>query len=55
MHVFGLDIASIVELGTHVAQAGAMRADDTSGTDVFDSVIGVVLLVYEMDPGEGDG
>ena len=53
MHVFGLDIAGIVELGTHVAQAGAIRAAEYMPDDVFDYVIGVVILVNEMDP-DGD-
>lgn len=53
MHVFGLDIASIVELGTRVAQSGAMRAAEMVADDVFDYAIGIVLLVYEADP-DGD-
>lgn len=54
MHIFGLDIAGIVELGTHVAQSGAMRVVETAPDDVFDYIVGMVVLVYEMDPGGDD-
>ena len=51
MNVMGLDIAHIVELGTQLAQAGAIRAAELSGDDVFEYVIGIAILIYEQDPG----
>lgn len=50
MDVMGLDIGQIVELGTHVAQSGAIRMGEIVGDDVFEYIIGVAIIVYEMDP-----
>jgi hypothetical protein len=51
MNVLGLDIEHIVELGTAVAQSGAIRAAEMVADDVFEYVIGIAMVVYAMDPG----
>ena len=53
MDVFGIDIASIVDLGTRVAHGAAMRVAETSPDAVFDYIVGIVVLT--SDGGEGDG
>jgi hypothetical protein len=50
MNVFGIDIAHIVELGTQVATTSAIRATEMVADDVFDYLVGVAILIYEMDP-----
>lgn len=50
MNVFGIDIAHIVELGTQVATTRAIRAAEVAADDVFDFLVGVAVLIYEMDP-----
>ena len=49
--VLGLDIAQIVDLGTQVATAGAIRAAEMTADEVFDYIIGMAIVVYEIDPG----
>lgn len=44
MTVFALDIATIVDLDTRVAQAGAMQAMEASPDKVFDHIVAVVML-----------
>lgn len=51
MGVFGLDVSQIVDLGTQVATTGAIRAAELIGDDIFEYIIGVAIVVYEMDPG----
>ena len=48
--MLGLDINAIVDLGTQVAQSGAIRATEIVGDEVFEYVIGVALVVYAVDP-----
>ena len=50
MDTFGIDIGQIVELGTQVATHGAIRAAEMVADDIFEYVIGVVILIYEIDP-----
>ena len=50
MDIVGLDIGHIVELGTQVAQVGAFRAVDIANDQIFDYIIGIVFLVYALDP-----
>lgn len=52
MDIFGLDIAGIVDLGTRVAQAGAMRVAEASPDQVFDYIVALIAL---GDGGAGDG
>lgn len=47
----GLDIDHIVELGTQVAISGAIRFGEIVGDDVFDYLVAIAVIIYEMDPG----
>jgi len=49
MQLLGLDIAQIVDLGTQVAQAGAIRTMELVGDDVFEYAIAIAILIYEQD------
>ena len=51
MEIAGLDIGHIVELGTQVAQVGAIRVAELVANDIFDYTIGLVVLIYETNPG----
>jgi hypothetical protein len=51
MTLLGLDIHHIVELGTQIATAGAFRLLDGGDDEIFEYVVGIAVLVYEMDPG----
>lgn len=53
MQVFGLDIGHIVELGTQLAQAGAIRAAEVAGDEVFEYTVGIAILIYEEVPTQG--
>lgn len=52
MDIFGLDITGIVDLGTQVATSGAIRVAEVVGDDIFDYIIGVAILLYELHPNE---
>ncbi len=51
MQLFGLDISQIVDLGTQVATKGAIGSVDIFTDDIFEYIIGVAIVVYEMNPG----
>ncbi len=51
MGIVGMEISEIVDLGTQVASTGAIRAMEIVGDDVFQYVIAIAIIVYEMDPG----
>lgn len=46
----GIDIDHIVELGTQVAQHGAIRTAELMADEFFDYVIGIAILVYAKNP-----
>ena len=50
MNTLGLDINTVVDLRTPVAQSGAIRSVEIAGDEVFEYVIGVALVIYAMDP-----
>lgn len=50
MPIVTMALAEIVELGTQVATTGAIRAAEASGDQVFEYIIAVAMLVYEMYP-----
>lgn len=54
MNVFGIDINHIVDLGTQVATSGAIRMAEQVADDVFEYIIGVAILIYEVHP-DGPG
>jgi len=43
-----IDIAAIAELGTRVATAGALRAMEISGDDIFEYIIGIAIVIHEQ-------
>lgn len=50
MDIFGIDITHIIDLTTQVATTGAMRALESGGNEVFESLINIAILVYEQNP-----
>ena len=50
MDLFSIDIAQIVDLGTQVAQHGAIRATDFFADDMFEYIVGIAILIHELDP-----
>jgi hypothetical protein len=50
MDIFSIDINHIADLATQVGTSGAIRALEQVGDDVFDYIIGVAILIYELDP-----
>jgi len=50
MSAFTIDIGEIAELTTMVAVNGAIRAMDGVGDEMFEYIVGVIVLVYEMYP-----
>lgn len=47
-----IDLSEIVELGTQVAAHGAVRAADMASVDdLFELLVGIAVLIYEMAPG----
>lgn len=51
MDAFGIDIGHIVELGTQVAAHGALRLGEVLDDELWEYVIGIAIVIYEMDPG----
>lgn len=51
MGIFGMDVGQIVDLTTQVATTGAIRAAELFGDDIFEYIIGVAIVIYEIDPG----
>lgn len=49
--MLGLDISQIIDLGTQVATSGAIRALESTADDIFEYIIGMSIVVYEIDPG----
>lgn len=47
--LIGIDISHIVELGTRIANAGAIRAGEVVGDGVFEYIVGVAVVIYETD------
>lgn len=51
MQLLGLDISHIVDLATQVATSGSIGSVDIYTDEIFEYIIGVAIVVYEMDPG----
>lgn len=51
MDIFGLNISDIVDIGTQVAAAGTIGLGGLYADDIFEYVIGIAIIVYELDPG----
>lgn len=50
MDLVSIDLGKIVELGTQVATTGALRMADLMPDDVFEMIVGIGMLIYELDP-----
>ncbi|WP_353203327.1 hypothetical protein [Sphingomonas sp.] len=50
MDIFSLDINYIADLATQVGTSGAIRSLEIVGDDIFDYIIGVAILIYEVHP-----
>lgn len=48
--IFSIDINQIADLTTQVGTSGAIRSLELVGDDVFDYIIGVAILIYEVHP-----
>ena len=51
MNPFAFDIGEVVELGTQVAIHGTMRAGEVMLDELFEMLVGIAILIYEMNPG----
>ena len=50
MEIFSIDIRQIVELGTQVANSGAIRAVEHVADEMFEYIVGITRVVYEQNP-----
>ncbi len=50
MKLFSIDISEIADLGTQIATTGALRSVDLGADDLFEFIIAIVILVYEVNP-----
>ena len=51
MPLIHIDISEIAELGTQVAMYGALRGGDVSSDSLFDLIVSIAVLIYELAPG----
>lgn len=50
MNVMGIDIGHIADLGTQVAQSGAIRAFEIVGDEVFEYLVAMAVLLQDTGP-----
>lgn len=50
MELFKLDIGEIADLATEVAVNGAIRVSGGFGDEMFEYIVGIAVLIYEMFP-----
>lgn len=50
MDLIQIPFGDIAELGTHVGMHGAISMGDVAIDEVFDLIVGIVLLVVEIVP-----
>ena len=48
-----IDIGEIAEMTSQVAITGAIRVSDGVGDDMFEYLVGIAILIYEMFPNGG--
>jgi hypothetical protein len=51
MKLVQIDPAEIVELDRLVAIHGAVRTEETGIDELFELLVGIAVLIYEMAPG----
>ena len=54
MNIFSIDINHVVDLATQIGTSGSIRSLEMVGDDVFDYIIGVAILIYEVHPQSGE-
>lgn len=47
---FSLDLSQIAELPTQIATSGALRVIEVASDDIFEYVIAIATIIYEMQP-----
>ncbi len=50
MGLVRIDFGEIAELGTRVAAHGALRAAEASVDELFELIVGIAILIYEIAP-----
>ena len=50
MDLLKIDIGDIGELASQVAIRGAIRVMDGMGDELFEYIVGIAVLVYELAP-----
>ncbi|MBB4837661.1 MULTISPECIES: hypothetical protein [Sphingomonas] len=50
MGLLKIDLGEIAELGTNVAMHGTLAAVDRDVDDLFELIVGIAILIYEMVP-----
>ncbi|MDF2385117.1 hypothetical protein JMG10_26845 [Nostoc ellipsosporum NOK] len=50
MGLLKIDLGEIPELGTGVALHGALRAAQNDVDDLFELIVGIAILIYEIAP-----
>lgn len=51
MPLLQMEMIEIAELGTQVAVQGALRAGEFVADDLFDLIVSIAILIYELSPG----
>ncbi len=51
MDIFGMNISDVVDIGTQVATAGAIGTVGLYSDEIFELIISIAIIVYELDPG----
>ena len=50
MDVIAIDIGEIAELATEAGITGAIRTASAFGGDMFEYIVGIAALIYELYP-----
>lgn len=50
MGLLKIDLGEIAELGTNVAMHGTLRAAAADVDDLFELIVGIAILIYEIVP-----
>jgi hypothetical protein len=51
MPLLQIEPGEIAELGTQIALQGALRATEFAVDDLFDLIVSIAILIYELSPG----
>ncbi len=50
MGLVQIDFGEIAELGSQVAIHGAVRLMEAGGDELFELIVGIAILIYEIAP-----